>query len=147
MNHSIAAELAEHIWNQIETFAGYGFNKSHSAAYAVVTFRTAYLKAHYPVEFMAALMSNEVGNQAAGKLAIYANVCREKSIQVLPPDVNHSQRAVHRRAAANACGSDSRRSKGSALGRCNCSTRTRTRKRRPIPFAHGLLHENPHVML
>lgn len=81
---------AEHIWDQIETFAGYGFNKSHSAAYAVITFRTAYLKAHYPVEFMAALLSNEIGNQAAGKIVLYVHACRERAIPLLSPDVNSS---------------------------------------------------------
>jgi len=88
--NQIHATLAEHIWNQMETFAGYGFNKSHSAAYAVITFRTAYLKAHYPTEFMAALLTNEIGNQAAGKMAVYINGCREKGIPILPPDVNQS---------------------------------------------------------
>ncbi len=86
----IERQLAEKIWTQMETFAGYGFNKSHSAAYAVITFRTAYLKAHYPVEFMAALLTNEIGNQAAGKMAVYINSCREKHIPILSPDVNQS---------------------------------------------------------
>jgi len=82
---------AEHIWAQIKTFAGYGFNKSHSAAYAVITFRTAYLKAHYPVEFMAALMTNEINRSGPdSKLPVYVSSCREQEIAILPPDVKHS---------------------------------------------------------
>lgn len=82
--------LATHIWTQMETFAGYGFNKSHSAAYAVITFRTAWLKTHYPTEFMAALLTNEIGNTAAGKMAVYLNGCRDKGIRILPPDIGQS---------------------------------------------------------
>ncbi len=72
----------------MEQFAGYGFNKSHSAAYAYLAFVTAYLKAHYPVDFMAALLTSETGNTA--KVVKYINECREMGITILPPDVNHS---------------------------------------------------------
>jgi DNA polymerase-3 subunit alpha len=72
----------------MEQFAGYGFNKSHSAAYAFLAFVTAYLKAHYPVDFMAALLTSETGNVA--KVVKYINECREMSIRVLPPDINYS---------------------------------------------------------
>jgi DNA polymerase-3 subunit alpha len=73
----------------MEQFAGYGFNKSHSAAYAYLAFVTAYLKAHYPVDFMAALLTSETGNTA--KVVKYINECREMGIKILPPDVNHSE--------------------------------------------------------
>ena len=78
----------EKIFDLMEQFAGYGFNKSHSAAYAYLAFVTAYLKAHYPVDFMAALLSAETGNTA--KVVKYINECREMTITVLPPDVNAS---------------------------------------------------------
>src|SRR5665213_626903 len=73
----------------MEKFAGYGFNKSHSAAYAYLAYVTAYLKAHFPTEFMAALLTSETGNTA--KVVKYINECREMSIRVLPPDVNSSE--------------------------------------------------------
>ncbi|MBI4443112.1 MAG: DNA polymerase III subunit alpha, partial [Acidobacteria bacterium] len=73
------------IFDLMEQFAGYGFNKSHSAAYAVLAYITAYLKAHYPVEFMAALLTSETGN--TDKLVQYVNECREMGITLLPPDI------------------------------------------------------------
>src|SRR5258708_33001450 len=79
----------EKIFDLMEQFAGYGFNKSHSAAYAFLAFVTAYLKAHYPVDFMAALLTSETGNMA--KIVKYINECREMNIRVLPPDVNPSE--------------------------------------------------------
>src|SRR5207247_9224169 len=79
---------AEKIFDLMEKFAGYGFNKSHSAAYAYLAFVTAYLKAHYPVDFMAALLTSETGNTA--KVVKYINECREMGITILPADVNHS---------------------------------------------------------
>jgi DNA polymerase-3 subunit alpha len=78
----------EKIFDLMEQFAGYGFNKSHSAAYAYLAFVTAYLKAHYPVDFMAALLTSETGNTA--KVVKYINECREMGITVLAPDVNFS---------------------------------------------------------
>jgi len=72
----------------MEQFAGYGFNKSHSAAYAYLAYITAYLKAHFPLDFMAALLTSETGNTA--KVVKYINECRDMGIQVLPPDVNKS---------------------------------------------------------
>ncbi|HZL57611.1 MAG TPA: DNA polymerase III subunit alpha [Bryobacteraceae bacterium] len=78
----------EKIFDLMEQFAGYGFNKSHSAAYAFLAFVTAWLKAHYPVDFMAALLTSETGNVA--KVVKYINECREMNIRVLPPDVNLS---------------------------------------------------------
>lgn len=84
----IDAKLADDIWEKIGKFAGYGFNKSHSAAYAVIAYQTAYLKANYPVEFMAAVLSAEIDN--AEKIAFLMTECREMGINVLPPDVNSS---------------------------------------------------------
>ena len=78
----------EKIFDLMEQFAGYGFNKSHSAAYAYLAYVTAYLKAHYPLEFMSALLTSETGN--TGKVVKYINECREMGISVLPPDVNSS---------------------------------------------------------
>src|SRR3954452_20858852 len=78
----------EKIFDLMEQFAGYGFNKSHSAAYAFLAFVTAYLKAHFPVDFMAALLSSETGN--VSKVVKYINECREMNIKVLPPDVHFS---------------------------------------------------------
>ena len=69
----------------MEQFAGYGFNKSHSAAYAVLAYVTAYLKAHYPIEFMAALLTCETGN--TDKIVQYVNECRDRGIALLPPDI------------------------------------------------------------
>ncbi|MFY9725451.1 MAG: DNA polymerase III subunit alpha [Bryobacteraceae bacterium] len=79
----------EKIFDLMEQFAGYGFNKSHSAAYAYLAFVTAYLKAHYPVDFIAALLTSETGNTA--KVVKYINECRAMGITILPPDVNHSE--------------------------------------------------------
>src|SRR6516165_7384876 len=89
--NGVLASKAEKLFELIVQFAGYGFNKSHSAAYAYVAYQTAYLKAHYPVEFMAALLSAEIGNQ--DKLIQYLNECRDMGIGVLPPDVNSSDLA------------------------------------------------------
>ncbi len=86
--NNIDEDLANTIWDKIKLFAGYGFNKSHSAAYAFVSYQTAYLKANYPVEFMAAVLTSELDN--ADKIAFLINACREMGIKVLPPDVNSS---------------------------------------------------------
>jgi DNA polymerase-3 subunit alpha len=79
---------AEKIFDLLEYFAGYGFNKSHSAAYALITYQTAYLKRHHPVEFMAAILSSEMGN--SDKIVPYLSECRRMAIRILPPDVNES---------------------------------------------------------
>jgi DNA polymerase-3 subunit alpha len=86
--NNVPVAKAERLWELVEQFAGYGFNKSHSAAYAVVAYQTAYLKTHYPVEFMSALLSSEIGNQ--DKMTKYLNECRDMEIPILPPDVNSS---------------------------------------------------------
>ncbi|MDD5697365.1 MAG: DNA polymerase III subunit alpha [Victivallaceae bacterium] len=87
-HNQIGEKLAAEIWEKISKFAGYGFNKSHSAAYAFIAYQTAYLKANYPVEFMAAVLSAEIDN--ADKIAFLMTECREMGINVLPPDVNSS---------------------------------------------------------
>ncbi|MFM1920448.1 MAG: polymerase alpha subunit, partial [Candidatus Hydrogenedentota bacterium] len=84
----IDAKLAGVLFDKIETFAGYGFNKSHSVAYAYVAYQTAFLKANYPVEFMCALLSSESGN--LDRTALYANESMRLGIPVLPPDINAS---------------------------------------------------------
>ncbi len=88
--NGIAEQKTLKIWEQMETFASYGFNKSHSTAYAMITYQTAYLKAHYPVEFMAALLTSEKDNR--DKIIKYIHVCREMGITILPPDINESVR-------------------------------------------------------
>ncbi len=84
----INPKKAEKIFDLMAEFANYGFNKSHSAAYAYLAYITAYLKAHYPVEFMSALLTSETGNTT--KVVKYINECRDIKIPVLPPDVNES---------------------------------------------------------
>ena len=84
----ISEDKAARIWDWIEKFGGYGFNKSHSAAYALIAYQTAYLKAHYPVEFLAALLTSEM-HSTEGVLKFVAD-CRSRHIEVLPPDVNRS---------------------------------------------------------
>ena len=79
---------ANQLFDLIDFFAGYGFNRSHSAAYALITYRTAYLKANYPVEFMTALLTSEKDN--TDKVVEYVKECGALGINVLPPDVNHS---------------------------------------------------------
>src|SRR4030095_14228921 len=80
---------AAKLFEQIEHFAGYGFNKAHATAYALLAYRTAYLKAHYPWHFAAALLTIEAQNTE--KLAMYLGEARERGIPVLPPDINESQ--------------------------------------------------------
>lgn len=86
----IPLRKAEKIFEQMETFGRYGFNKSHSAAYALLAYQTAYLKTHFPIEFMAALLTSEVQN--AEKVMRYIAECREMGITILPPDINESYR-------------------------------------------------------
>ena len=88
IENGFSAEIAEQIWNDAESFAKYAFNKSHSAAYAVLVMRTAYMKAHYPHEFMAAVLSSYMGDTE--KLIKYIAACNKNGTPVLPPDVNSS---------------------------------------------------------
>lgn len=84
--NGISEEIANKIYDEMTDFAKYAFNKSHAAAYAVVSYQTAYLKYYYPVEFMAALMTSVV--EMPNKVAEYISVCRQMGIQILPPDIN-----------------------------------------------------------
>jgi DNA polymerase-3 subunit alpha len=86
--NGIDAGTANKVFDVLEKFAGYGFNKSHAAAYAVVAYQTAYLKANYPVEFIAAMLTNDMGDTA--KVSILVDEARTLGITVLPPDVNES---------------------------------------------------------
>ena len=86
--NQLSDKKAEKLFDLMAYFAGYGFNKSHSAAYALVTYQTTYLKAHYPTEFLAALLTSEMGN--TDKMVGYLTECRELDIPILPPDVNES---------------------------------------------------------
>ncbi|RMH07774.1 MAG: DNA polymerase III subunit alpha, partial [Nitrospirae bacterium] len=90
VRHGLSKQKAEKLFDQMAYFAGYGFNKSHSAAYAVIAYQTAYLKANFPTEFMAALLTSEMGN--TDKLVGYFTECRELGIPILPPDVNESSK-------------------------------------------------------
>jgi DNA polymerase-3 subunit alpha len=84
----VGAALADHIFDQMAKFAGYGFNKPHAAAYALVTYQTAYLKANYPVEFLAALMTLDLGN--TDKLNVFRQELDRLGIRLLRPDINRS---------------------------------------------------------
>ncbi len=86
--NGISRDVAEEIYNRLMEFASYGFNKAHAVCYAYLAYETAYLKTYYPLEFMSALMSSEIGN--AGKLSGYMIAARQMGIRILPPDVNKS---------------------------------------------------------
>lgn len=86
IKNGIPEKIANHIFDEMMDFAKYAFNKSHAAAYAVISYQTAYLKYNYPVEFMAALMTSVIDNP--GKVSQYIYNCRQMDIQILPPDIN-----------------------------------------------------------
>jgi len=86
--NNIDGDVATSLFDIMESFAGYGFNKSHSAAYAMISFQTAYLKAHYPVEFMCAFLSSVIEHQE--RVVFYIKECRKMGISILPPDINES---------------------------------------------------------
>ena len=88
VEHGVSKETAGDIFDQMDKFAGYGFNKSHAAAYALLAYQTAYLKTHYPVEFMAALLTSETSKPDS--VVKYIGECREMGIRVEPPDVQVS---------------------------------------------------------
>ncbi len=89
VERGIERDTATSIFDQMEKFASYGFNKSHAAAYSLISYQTAYLKAHYPVEFMSATMSLDITN--TDKLQFFKDECCKMGITVLPPDINHSK--------------------------------------------------------
>ncbi len=86
--HGIKEDKANEVFDTLEKFAGYGFNRSHSAAYAWLSYQTGFLKANYPVEFMAAVMSNEVSNTE--KISVFVAECERLGIKIMPPDINRS---------------------------------------------------------
>ena len=88
MKNGMAGEKAEELFKLIEPFSGYGFNKAHAASYGMVAYQTAYLKANYPVEFMAALLTAESNDPE--KISAAINECRRMGVKVLPPDINES---------------------------------------------------------
>lgn len=88
-NQGVDPELAIKIFDLVEKFAGYGFNKSHSAAYAIVSYQTAWLKAHYPAHFMAATMSSDMDK--TDKVVTFIEECRTMKLKLLPPDVNSGE--------------------------------------------------------
>lgn len=85
---NIPENKAEHVFDLMAKFAGYGFNKSHSAAYALISYQTGYLKAHYPAQFMTALLSCDMNN--TDKIVLYISECKDHNIEILPPDINES---------------------------------------------------------
>ncbi|MEA4883786.1 MAG: DNA polymerase III subunit alpha [Clostridia bacterium] len=87
-DRGVSTAVAEEVFTLIERFAGYGFNKAHSAAYALISYHTAYLRRHYFPEFMAATLTSVMGSSE--RVAMYIDVCRSKGVDVLPPDVNES---------------------------------------------------------
>ncbi|MBW1894604.1 MAG: DNA polymerase III subunit alpha [Deltaproteobacteria bacterium] len=89
--NNIPEDKAKSIFDLMEKFGGYGFNKSHSAAYAMIAYQTAYLKAHFPVEFMASLLTSEM--QSSEDVVKYIAECRSHGIDVLPPDINESKKS------------------------------------------------------
>jgi len=89
LSKGYSKDLAHEIYDLILKFASYGFNKSHAAAYALIAYQTAYLRANYPVEYMAALMTTYSGS--SDKVALYIAECRRIGIEVLPPDINESE--------------------------------------------------------
>lgn len=97
--HNISEEVSAEIFALLQHFAGYGFNKSHSVAYALVAYQTAYLKAHWPTEYMAAFLNSVISD--GDKLSWYISVCRNAKIKILPPDVNESEEefSVHQPGA------------------------------------------------
>jgi len=90
IKNDINPKVAKKIWQTIEPFAQYGFNRSHSACYALIGYRTAYLKAHYPTEFMASLMTSEQND--IERVAVLINECKKMNLKVLPPNVNESDK-------------------------------------------------------
>ena len=88
VENDLSEQLASDVFDQISAFAGYGFNKSHAAAYALVSYQTAYLKANHPEEFLAASMALDAGS--TDKLAVFRQECQREGIELRPPDVNRS---------------------------------------------------------
>lgn len=88
VQHQVALEVATHIFDLMEKFAGYGFNKSHSASYALIAYQTAWLKAHYPAAYMAAVLSSDMDN--TDKVVLFIEDCYSLKLKIAPPDINQS---------------------------------------------------------
>ena len=99
VENGLSEQLASDVFDQIAAFAGYGFNKSHAAAYALVSYQTAYLKANYPAEFIAASMALDSGS--TDKLAVFRQQCQRDGIAILPPDINFSAANFFVESASN----------------------------------------------
>ncbi|MEQ1631740.1 MAG: DNA polymerase III subunit alpha, partial [Planctomycetota bacterium] len=93
VSRSYGDKFAKELFETMEYFAGYGFNKSHSTAYALVTYQTAWLKAHFPIEFLAANLTVESGN--SDKIKEFVDEARRGGVRILPPSINHSMRRFH----------------------------------------------------
>jgi DNA polymerase III subunit alpha len=119
------------IFEKIEMFAGYGFNKSHSACYGHISYWTAWLKANHPVEFMAALLSNEIHN--TDKIGVFVSECHRMGIEILPPDLNASGCASRRKSCSTAT-----RASATAWP----PSRTAARARWPPPLPNATPTEN-----
>src|SRR5204863_3814778 len=89
IKNKVNGEVAIHIFDLMEKFAGYGFNKSHSASYALIAYQTAWLKAHYPAAFMAAVLSSDM--EKTDKVVTMMAECRDMKINVVPPDLNRCE--------------------------------------------------------
>lgn len=89
VDNGIDKEIAKIVWGQLNEFGGYGFNRSHATSYALLTYYTAYLKAHYPVEFMTALLNDSIGNN--DDMKTYLTECKRLNIEIVPPDYTHSK--------------------------------------------------------
>ena len=145
LKNNIDNELASQIFDQISAFAGYGFNKSHAAAYALIAYQTAYLKANYPVQFMAALMALDSGN--VDKLSIFKQDCIRQKIEIMPPDINFSQATFSVEKSANSClavryGLGAIKNVGEEAMRTLCKARDSLGKFNSIEeFAHHLPQE------
>jgi DNA polymerase-3 subunit alpha len=132
----VQEKKATKIFDLMEYFAGYGFNKSHSTAYAYLAYQTAYLKANYPRHFAAALLTIEAAN--TDKLALYISECRDRGIAVLPPDVNESQ--LHFTVVPEGVRFGLTAIKGLGEGAINCLVETRQRVGR-VTSLHQLCEE------
>lgn len=91
LRNGISSEVAESLWDEMKRFAEYAFNRAHAAAYAIITYQTAFMRNYYPLEFQSALMTNALGKKnGTNKLLVFINDCRNRGIEVFPPDINKS---------------------------------------------------------
>ena len=132
--NGVARAVAESLWEENERSADYSFNKAHAACYAMIAYRTAYLKANHPEPYMAALISSVM--QTKDRVPFYVNACGEMGIEVLPPDVNSSGAGLHGRRRPHPLRPDGRQGRG--RGR-RARDRAGARGGRPVHDAVGLL--------